>query len=81
MLTKSTPVVMATTALINVCSPVPGLLEGGWERDEGDGMVGLEPEPLSQCCSPSLPMLASRSPFMVALRPQVWHLEALASRK
>lgn len=29
MLTKSTPVVMATTALIIVCSLVPGLQEGG----------------------------------------------------
>lgn len=43
MLTKSTPVVMTTAALIIVCSLVPGLLEGGGERDEGDGVVRLEP--------------------------------------
>lgn len=61
MLTKSTPVVMATTALIIVCSPVSRLREGGWERDEGGGVVRLEPRnpPGS---APCLPVLASRGP-------------------
>lgn len=62
MLTKSTPVVMTTTALIIVCSLVPWLREGGWERDEGDGVVRLElrsppgpAPPLGPCWPPEAP--------------------------
>lgn len=62
MLTKSTPVVMATTALIIiVCSLVPGLQEGGWKRDENGGVVRLE---LRNPPGPALPMLASRGPHV-----------------
>lgn len=59
MLTKSTPVVMATTALIIVCSPVPGLQEGGWKRDEDGGVVRLGLRNPPGC---ALPMPASRGP-------------------
>lgn len=82
MLTKSTPVVMTTAALIIVCSLVPGLLEGGWERDEGDGAVRLEPgKPpspaplLCPCSPPGAPvscLLMSLGPLAPALRPRVW---------
>lgn len=82
MLTKSTLVVMTTAALIIVCSLVPGLLEGGWERDEGDGAVRLEPgKPpspaplLCPCSPPGAPvscLLMSLGPLAPALRPQVW---------
>ena len=59
MLTKSTPVVMATTALIIVCSLVPGLQEEGCKRDENGGVVRLE---LRNPPGPALPMPASRGP-------------------
>lgn len=76
MLTKSTPVVMTTTALIIVCSLVPWLTEGGWEGDEGDGVVRLElrsPQALLPLC-PCWPAEApdGLGPLAQAPRPQVW---------
>lgn len=43
MLTKSTPVAMATTALIIVCSLVPGSGKGVGREMMGSGVVRLEP--------------------------------------
>lgn len=84
MLTKSTPVVMGTAALIIVCSLVPGLQEGGWERDEGGGVVRLEPRtgPPNQVLLPLCPGWPPEAPvahlpdapghLAPALQPQVW---------
>lgn len=60
MLTKSTPVVMTTTALIIVCNLVPGSGKGVG-RDEGDGVVRLEPRS-PRPCSPSLPCWPPEAP-------------------
>lgn len=49
----------------NYCvQPDSGLWEGGWERDEGGGVVRLDPTATCppRFCSPSLPVLASRGP-------------------
>lgn len=72
MLTKSTPVVMGTAALIIVCSLVPGLQEGGWERDEGGGVVRLEPRtgpPPTRFCSPSAQAGLQRPLWLISLMP------------
>lgn len=59
MLTKSTLVVMATTALIIVCSPVLSW-KGVGRGMRGDGVVKLEappaPVPLCPCGSPEGPL-------------------------
>lgn len=80
MLTNSTPIVMATTALI-VCSLVSGLGEAGWKRDESDGVVRLEPGnaqvllPLGSYWPPDAPVPCLPDvlgPLALALRLQVW---------
>lgn len=78
----------------NYCvQPGFGLWEGGWERDEGGGVVRLVPTATCppRSCSPSLPVLASRGPMphlisplprpplALALHPQVQCPVSLAS--
>lgn len=89
MLTKSTPVVMATTALIIVCSPVLSGKGAGREM-RGDGVgVKLEPGNPTRPCPPLLMQLPEGpcalppappgptprcpGPLAVTLEPQVWH--------
>lgn len=85
MLTKSTPIVMTTTALITVCSLVSGLGGGGWRRDGWGGWSQEAPQvllPISAHAglqmSLGLVSLISVEPLAPAQKPQAWWPVSLA---